>query len=1634
VQILGTEPTTPDGSDHVAKYGWLGNGVSTEVGDYHIIVEAGGKSLESTFSVEKLANVAVTGHGKWLDGKGIANTKPAPEEPIVCPLVPWDQVDAYKTGVVPNINVLDPVNIAFGNFLHSEVDLTLKSRQPITVARIYNSLDNHIGMFGRGWSSPYASRLEFVDSGVLFVNADGSRLFFSEESGTYVGPEGSNVSLASAPATGFWTIKQPSGTEWTFDELGKLIRMTKGCCGTGATSEVFLTYNASGHLEKVTNPAGQWIQFTFNADGLVTLIADFTGRQLQYAYNTDKQLILHTDPIGRTTDYSYNEDGFLTQIRKPGDRTTGVVYDGTRVCLLTDPNGNTSTFSWDIDNHILTLTDPQGEVHQYVFNSEWQLTGHTVLTLGITNQFTSDGAVMTEYQNSEGNRELYAYSSDGFIESKTDFAGQTTAFEYHPTLHLLTKKTDPLGRVWEYDWCSRGNLVSEKNPAGKVTLYTYDSHNNRTGKTDPLGRVTQWIYDNTGNFLVQTVDAEGGISSFSYDPRGNLMTSTDPLGRVTNLQYDALDRLVKTIYPDGRFAEIEYDSAGNVTLRRDNLGRETRYLYDPSDRLVTLTRPDGTVFHYAYNPDGKKISETDPLSRETRFEYNPNGLLTKTIYPDGSEESFVYDTESRLTSRTNELGKTTDLEYDSMGRLLCTIDPTGARWESQYDAAGRKIADKDPLNRVTSYQFDNLDRITKVIRPDNSFVTNSFDVVGNLLSTVDALGNQWSWVYDGLNRQIRAIQPNGASSTTTFDAAGQVISETDALNRTTQFTFDNGGRRTATKDALGNIWQNIYDSAGRLIATKDPMGAVSSLTYDIMDRVISQSDALGNVTSFEFDAVGRRVAKTDAEGRRSITVFNDRDRVTTEVDPEGHTVSYGYNLVGQRVSLTDAANRTWRWEHDSLGHVTTEFDPLDNTNLYAFDRVGNRTSWTNARNQTTAYSFNEMNRLSQIAYPDGTLATMTYDLEGRELTRSGPTGTVTKTWDSVGNMTSETFGPWGKKWQYSFDLVGNRTQAIDPEGQVFKYRVDALNRVISLDPPDKGDEIKFAFDAAGRPVTEERPGVKTVSTFDPAGRLLEMRHECNHGKEKIVASRKYTYSAAGNRLTMKDENNSITRYFYNGSDWLTKAVYPDGQTVAYGYNGAGDRIEEMIETPTVKGRGRHKVIGTDTVLIPMAYDACGRLVSRASDTFVFDADGNQVTAVENGDESRFFWSPDNRLVKVEKDIECHRHGKKRCRQCPQIVTLSESYTYEPESWRRLTRKTNDAELISVYDGNDESGEYLLKETGHRFGWKCDKHKFFCKCPAPKPGKKLELIRQFIGGPGTDDLELTKYHGRKLWTLKDGIGSTIALTNRGGHAVARIGYDAFGNFRFPDKPGHGVKPCDEKDLPDWLDRLDLGRSFGFDFDGHHWGRHFGAAISPYLFASRKWDGFSKTYNHRNRQMNPKFGRFITKDPIGFRGGLNLYRYANNNPALYTDPFGLLSQCECEGLAKDIENLLKNMGAQREMFSSWKPGMTYEDFGLKIMSTASGHRNKGELSKFSPIGRKAIEEFESGWSYNSYECFLRFAASIGRIFIFSEREMPEQAQRMDMIMEMFRTKSKINELSQMFRQECQGYPISLPVADF
>jgi len=51
------------------------------------------------------------------------------------------------------------------------------------------------------------------------------------------------------------------------------------------------------------------------------------------------------------------------------------------------------------------------------------------------------------------------------------------------------------------------------------------------------------------------------------------------------------------------------------------------------------------------------------------------------------------------------------------------------------------------------------------------------------------------------------------------------------------------------------------------------------------------------------------------------------------------------------------------------------------------------------------------------------------------------------------------------------------------------------------------------------------------------------------------------------------------------------------------------------------------------------------------------------------------------------------------------------------------------------------------------------------------------------------------------------------------------------------------------------------------------------------------GGTGLYFYRARYYHPQLQRFVSEDPLGLGGGVNVFAYAANAPTVYTDPFGL-----------------------------------------------------------------------------------------------------------------------------------------------
>jgi RHS repeat-associated protein len=73
-------------------------------------------------------------------------------------------------------------------------------------------------------------------------------------------------------------------------------------------------------------------------------------------------------------------------------------------------------------------------------------------------------------------------------------------------------------------------------------------------------------------------------------------------------------------------------------------------------------------------------------------------------------------------------------------------------------------------------------------------------------------------------------------------------------------------------------------------------------------------------------------------------------------------------------------------------------------------------------------------------------------------------------------------------------------------------------------------------------------------------------------------------------------------------------------------------------------------------------------------------------------------------------------------------------------------------------------------------------------------------------------------------------------------------------------------------------------------------------NPNGYTSHRFDHENGFYHYHFRKYDPVTGNWLTADPIGIAGGINLYRFVSNNPVNYRDWLGL----ETVGDVDDIDD--------------------------------------------------------------------------------------------------------------------------------
>jgi YD repeat-containing protein len=262
--------------------------------------------------------------------------------------------------------------------------------------------------------------------------------------------------------------------------------------------------------------------------------------------------------------------------------------------------------------------------------------------------------ILYEVDPATGNR-LSITQVVGLVDTISGETNDVITRYTYTTLGLLDTEIDALGRIKNYDYDSKGNLVRLVQAQGTseeiTTLYEYDLAGNQTAVVDPLGRRTEHQY-NIMNMLVRTIEADpdgmgpqaSPVTDYEYDRMGHQILIRDSRGNVTRFEYDKMGRTTRMIGadPDGGGVQVsaittyEYDLMGNTVAVIDPLGRRTTSIYDARNRRIVETDSDGGSWQIAYDIDNHIVGEIDA---------------------NGNRTSKIYDSEGRVVREINALGQ-----------------------------------------------------------------------------------------------------------------------------------------------------------------------------------------------------------------------------------------------------------------------------------------------------------------------------------------------------------------------------------------------------------------------------------------------------------------------------------------------------------------------------------------------------------------------------------------------------------------------------------------------------------------------------------------------------------------------------------------------------------------------------------------------------------------------------------------------------------------------------------------------------------------------------------------------------------------------------------------------------------------
>lgn len=931
----------------------------------------------------------------------------------------------------------------------------------------------------------------------------------------------------------------------------------------------------------------------------------------------------------------------------------------------------------------------------------------------------------------------------------------------------------------------------------------------------------------------------------------NIQTGQEMLLCKTHIHYSAQAKVIqKDIYDqEGKFCyslKTDYDDRGRPIQESDPMGNRTKCTYDIHGNKITEVLSSGKQILRGFDHANRLIAQEEKI---------PTGEIRRT--------RFEYDYKNNKVVEVDPFGNVSRFAYDSFGNVIKIIYPNQNTEQFAYDNFGRKILTVDPFNRMTHTSYNSFAKPIEIVHPDGSRQLFRYTLDGKLELHTDQEGITVKFTYDLLGREKSKIYCDAkkekiAEETYIYNTF-HLLEKKDKNGVITRYFYDSAGRKIA-EECAGERTEFEYDSLGRIYKEKkinDLNTLINVFQRDYLDRIIEErkEDLQGNILikiQYQYDSLGNRTAITTAvQGKNSqeTFIYDCFNRLVVHQDPCGGKTIVAYdeehlNEQGQKVLR--------KITRDSLGTSTIEIYDIS---LHLLKQETMTPQGYICASEEWEYDACGNCLLHKSHIYQGTQYLRTFIVE--------------KTYDNLNRLTSST--EEGDQTTYvTYTASGQLKKIQKKDGTTLEYGYNALGQLVSLRSSDRSIYYTYQYDGEGNLLKSEDHVNKTTTQrkFDSHGRLLQ---ETLANGLTISSS----YDLAGRKVNLRIPNNTNITYTYDAL--FLKKIDALNQQCSWNYDEGGTLVSQKLPgslgklSYTYDLSGRRTAITSSFFNQHLFYDALGNILKMDVDKdhreFSYD-EHFQITQEKSFFPHQYSYdSSHNRHSKDNETYQFNNHNEL-------LATGQSTYTYD-QNGNTVTKKTPSSSITYKYDALDRLIE-VTEGNLQKILFSYDSlHRRISK-----------TCYSFKRSSGTWE---KNYHHNYLYDGLIEIGAYDERMNRiqlrilaGGERQAAL-FEFSGKIYAPiqDLQGNVIKLVS-------VDNPAKSYSYTYNVFGEETSDDL---FNPWRYASKRFDFETELVFFGRRFYDPKTGRWLTPDPMGYTDSINLYQYTFNNPFAHMDLFGL-----------------------------------------------------------------------------------------------------------------------------------------------